>query len=351
MSWLSEIARPEIRVLKAYEHASWEPGLVRLHANELPWRAAGDVSEAGLNRYPEPHPDELMNRLADFYQVARGCVLAGRGSDEAIDLLIRCYCRAGLDAVVVTPPTFGMYAVAARIQGADVIAVPLRREQDFALDLAALRAAFSERVRLVFLCSPNNPTGNLLPSADILTLARELEGRALVVVDEAYIEFSDRPSLASAVAENPGLCVLRTLSKAHGLAGARCGALIAQAEIVQLLQKIIQPYAVTQLSIEAVLRGLSPVNLQLTNERLAILKTERTRMQRQLTALPGVVQTWPSEANFLLVEFRHAARALAAAHAAGMLVRDFSRTAGLEGALRISMGTPQQNDRVLASLA
>jgi histidinol-phosphate aminotransferase len=351
VSWLTDIARPEIRALKAYEHASWEPGLVRLHANELPWRAAGDASEAGLNCYPEPHPQQLMNQLADYYAVPRGSVLAGRGSDEAIDLLIRSYCRAGQDSILITPPTFGMYGVAARIQGAAVLEVPLRREQSFELDFNALRAALSPGVRLVFLCSPNNPTGNLLSRNALLTLAHELEGRALLVVDEAYIEFADHPSLVSDVASCPALAILRTLSKAHGLAGARCGALIAQPEVIQLLQKVIQPYAVTQLTIEAVQRSLSPVSLQLTNERLALIKSERARLQLQLSSLPGVVQVWPSAANFLLVEWRDAGKAMRAAHAAGLLVRDFSRVHGLEDALRISIGTSEQNARLLASLA
>jgi histidinol-phosphate aminotransferase len=351
MSWLSDIARPEIRSLKAYEHASWEPGLIRLHANELPWRAAGDASEAGLNCYPEPHPLQLMNQLADYYAVPRGSVLAGRGSDEAIDLLIRSYCRAGQDAVLITPPTFGMYSVAARIQGAAVIEVRLRRDLSFALEFEALYSALTPSVRLVFLCSPNNPTGNLLSREAMLKLARDLEGRALLVVDEAYIEFADRPSMASDVAAYPALAVLRTLSKAHGLAGARCGALIAQPEVIQLLQRVIQPYAVTQLTIEAVQRSLSPVNLQLTNERLVLIKSERARLQQRLSSLPGVVQVWPSAANFLLVEWRDAAKALRAARNAGLLVRDFSRTPGLEGALRITIGTPEQNDRLIASLA
>ena len=351
MSWLTDIARPEIRALQAYEHAGWEPGYVRLHANEFPWRAAGDASDAGLNRYPEPHPLQLMNQLADLYGVPRGMVLTGRGSDEAIDLLIRSYCRAGQDAVLITPPTFGMYGVAARIQGAAVREVRLRREQSYVLDFDALHAALAPDVRLVFLCSPNNPTGNLLPRAAMLQLARQLEGRALLAVDEAYIEFADTPSMAADVVNYPALVILRTLSKAHGLAGARCGALIAQPEIIQLLQKVIQPYAVTQLTIEAVQRSLSPVNLQLTNERLALVKSERKRLQQRLASLPGIVQVWPSAANFLLVECRDAARALRSAHAAGLLVRDFSHTPGVESSLRISIGTPEQNDRLIASLA
>ncbi len=350
MSWLTDIARPEIQALKAYEHASWEPGLVRLHANESPWRATVDNSVAGLNRYPEPHPHELMDRLADHYGVPHGWLLAGRGGDEVIDLLIRCYCRAGTDAIVITPPTFGMYAVAARIQGAAVISVPLSAANGFDTDFTALRAALTPSVKLVFLCSPNNPTGNLVPAEEILRLTQELSGRALVVVDEAYIEFADRESLAQQVAHYPGLAVVRTLSKAFALAGARCGALIAQPEVIQLLQRIIQPYAITQLTIEAVFAALEPTGVSTARERVALLVRERERLASGLAASQRVARVWPSAANFLLVEFTDAAEALRRTHAAGLLVRDFRNTPGLERALRISVGSPEQNDRLLASL-
>jgi histidinol-phosphate aminotransferase len=206
-------------------------------------------------------------------------------------------------------------------------------------------------VDVAFLCTPNNPTGNLLPAAEILSLAHDLAGRALVIVDEAYIEFSGAASLAAAAATTPGLVVLRTLSKAHGLAGARCGALIAQPEIVQLLQRVIQPYAVTQLTIEAVFGALQPANAALSAERVALLCGERDRMRPALALLPGVRRVWPSAGNFLLVEFDSASRALAAAHAGGILLRDFSRTPGLDNCVRVSMGTPEQNDRLLARLA
>jgi histidinol-phosphate aminotransferase len=202
----------------------------------------------------------------------------------------------------------------------------------------------------VFLCSPNNPTGNLWPRNEVLALARELAGRALVVVDEAYIEFAEVPSLAADVAGTPGLVVLRTLSKAHGLAGARCGSLIAPAEIVQLLQKVIQPYAVTQLTIEAVFEALQPVNAAQSAQRVANLRRERTRLASALAATAAITRVWPSQANFLLVECRDPAAAMRATHAAGLLVRDFSRTAGLQDALRISVGTSEQNDRLIASL-
>jgi histidinol-phosphate aminotransferase len=351
VSWLLDIARPDIRALKPYEHAVWEPGLTRLNANELPWRIDGDDSEAGLNRYPEPHPHELTAALAEHYGVLPAQLLAGRGSDEVIDLLLRAYCRAGTDAIVICPPTFGMYAVAARVQGAEVIEVPLRADAGFAFDESAVLARCEARVKLVFLCSPNNPTGNLVDRDAVLRLTRALNGRALVVVDEAYVEFSDAPSLIDSVETHPGLVVLRTLSKAHGLAGARCGVLIGHADIVGLLRRIIQPYAVTQLTIEAVFRMLQPGALAIAAERVATIRQERGRVSTALARTPGVLRVWPSAANYLLVEFSDPGAALQRAHDAGLLIRDFRRTPGLAQALRISIGSPEQNDRLLRSLA
>ena len=351
MNWITALARPEIQALQPYQHASWEPGLVRLHANELPWRAPLDPSEAGLNRYPEPHPRQLALRLAALYGVGAESVLPCRGSDEAIDLLTRAYCREGRDAVLLTPPTFGMYSFAARIQGAAIIEVPLRREAGYALELPALLAALTPGVRLVYLCSPNNPTGNLLDRATVLDCARALAGRALLVVDEAYVEFSAAPSLATELGTHPGLIVLRTLSKAYALAGARCGVLLAHPDIVALLQRVIPPYAITQLSIEAVLRTLRPEQLAAVRERVQAVLRERGRLAEELARQPGVLRVWPSAANFLLVEFADPAAVLARVHAAGLLVRDLRRVATLGQALRISVGSPEQNDRLLLSLA
>ncbi len=351
MSWLTQIARAEIRALRPYEHAVWEPGLVRLHANELPWRAHGDRSDAGLNRYPEPHPYELTGALAAHYGVGPDMLLAARGSDEAIDLLVRSYCRPGSDAVLICPPTFGMYAVASRVQGAQVLEAPLSRERGYALDAEAVLARCTDAVKLVFLCSPNNPTGNLLDAGAVLALARALEGRALLVVDEAYVEFASSAPLTAQLESLPGLALLRTLSKAHGLAGARCGALLAQAEVIALLRKVIQPYAVTQLTIEAVMHSLEPAALGASLARIAAVKLERERLAAALTGLPAVRRLWPSDANFLLAEFHDPEIALARAHAAGVLIRDLRHVAGLEQALRISVGSPEQNDRLLGSLA
>jgi len=351
MSWVKELARADIVALKGYEHAAWEPELTRLHANELPWRSLGDDSRAGLNRYPEPQPRALIERLAALYDVAPQRVLASRGSDEAIDLLVRVFCRANIDAVMICPPTFGMYAVAARIQGADVVSVPLRAGDGFALDEEAVVKAAASHVKIVFLCSPNNPTGNLLDAKAILRVARELAGRTLVVVDEAYLEFAGSESLARQLARHSNLVVLRTLSKAHGLAGARLGSVIADPEIIKLLRKVIAPYAITQLTIEAVLQLLNAETAPAFQERIEMIRAERARVSRALGALPSVSRVWPSAANFLLAEFRDAASTLARARNARFLIRDARGYAELGSALRITIGASAQNNRLLQALS
>jgi histidinol-phosphate aminotransferase len=351
MSWVTALARPEIVSLKAYKHAAWEPELVRLHANELPWRGTGDDSREGLNRYPEPQPRALIERLAALYEVAPGKVLAARGSDEAIDLLIRVFCRAECDAVLVCPPTFGMYTVAAQIQGAEVLTAPLKAAEGFSLDEEAVVEACTLQVKIVFLCSPNNPTGNLLEPEPILRITRKLAGRALIVVDEAYVEFAGTGSLAQQVSRHSNLCVLRTLSKAHGLAGARCGTLIADPEIVKLLRKVIPPYAISQLTIEAVLKLLHPAGLATLQERIEMIRAERERVSRALSGLPAVVRVWPSDANFVLAEFKDVTKALAQVRAAQLLVRDGRIYPELPGTLRITIGASAHNTRLLQALA
>jgi histidinol-phosphate aminotransferase len=343
------LARPEIVALKAYSHASWDPAFDRLHANELPWRAETDRSLAGLNRYPEPHPHVLAQRLAALYGVSDDQLLPGRGSDESIDLLVRGFCRAGIDNVVICPPTFGMYAVAARIQGAAVREVPLVKEQGFALDVAGVLAACDANTRIVFLCSPNNPTGNAMDPSDMLKLTEALSDKALVVVDEAYIEFSGDTSLTTVLSRFPNLVVLRTLSKAYGLAGARVGSLIAAPEIVALLAKVIPPYSIPQLTIEAVLATLADAQLAIQRERVAQVRTERERLRAALATCKPVTKIWPSVANFLLVDFAAPEEVLAASRAAKLLIRDMRSVS--PQSLRISVGTPEQNDRLIRSLA
>jgi histidinol-phosphate aminotransferase len=342
------LARPDILQLQPYQHAAWDPALERMHANEMPWRAPGDNTQAGLNRYPEPQPRALVERMSQLYGVPPGQLLVGRGSDEAIDLLVRAFCRAGQDNVVITPPTFGFYKVAARIQGAGVLEVPLLRE-GFALDTDQVIAA-GRSARIVFLCSPNNPTGNLLDEDAMLRVCRELATQSLVVVDEAYVEFCGRASLTSRLDQFPNLVLLRTLSKAYALAGARLGTLIASEDIIGLLRRIIPPYAIPASTVEDVLALTEAPQRATAAARIRALLDERTRMAARLARCANVARVLPSDANFLLLECRDARRFLDAGKAAGLIVRDFSSYPGLAQCLRVSIGTPQQNERLLAAV-
>lgn len=346
------LARGEIRELRPYEHASFV-GLERLHANESPWPPLSEPADSELHHYPEPQPAELRAALADYYGVPSASVLVGRGSDEGIDLLTRVFCAAGRDAVLICPPTFGMYAVAANIQGANVLSVPLR--DNFALDTEAVVAKIAapdvSGVKIVWLCTPNNPTGNALDTAAVDQVIAAARGRALVVVDEAYAEFNPSPSYAGRLDSEPHLVVLRTLSKAHALAGARIGAVLAHPAVIALLHKVIPPYAVARESTAAALRAMQPGNLAVTRERITEILAERARLEQHLAELPIIKKVWPSAANFVLVEAGDATRLLARAAAAGLILRDFRGKTGLGEAIRISVGTPAQNARLLRSLA
>jgi histidinol-phosphate aminotransferase len=318
-----------------------------LNANESAWAPFGD---AGLDchRYPDPQPSALVERLAALYGVRPGLVLVGRGSDEAIDLLVRAFCRAGEDAILVQPPTFGMYAVCARVQNAAVVEVPLSK--GFALDADGIVAAMAPAVKLVFVCAPNNPTGAGVPLEVIEDLARRLAGRALLVVDEAYVEFADGDSAAALLDRYEHLAVLRTLSKAWALAGARIGCLLAHAEVVALLRRILPPYPLPRPCVAAALEALSPAGQAAASERIAVVRAERARMAAALEAVAGVREVLPSQANFLAVRFDDAGSAYRRLFEAGIVVRDVRRYPGLGDALRITIGTPQENDQVLAVL-
>jgi histidinol-phosphate aminotransferase len=346
---VAHLLRPELRDFSAYHAASPRRGVVRLHANESSWRAGWDETDDGLNRYPDPRPAALVNGLAGLYEVAPGAVLATRGSDDGIDLLVRAFCRAGEDAVLVCPPTFGMYAVAARLQGAGVVEAPLRA--DFSVDVGAVLAAARPGVKLVFLCSPNNPTGSLVPARTVDRLCRALHGRSVVVVDEAYVEFCGTSGCAGLLAEHANLVLLRTLSKAWGLAGARIGALLADPELVAILRALAPPYPLPSLATEAALRRLAPGELAAARRRTAGVVKRRAELADALAALPAVRRVWPSEGNFLLARFTDAAAAMAACEQAGVLVRDFSRQPRLGGCLRITVGTAAENRKLLAALA
>lgn len=353
------LVRPEILALAPYSSARKESqgGKVWLDANENP--ATPHAGAPLLNRYPEPQPPELVARLATLYGAAPANILVTRGSDEGIDLLVRAFCRAGRDAILITPPTYGMYVVAAGIQGAAVRTAPLVAEKDFAVDPAAVigaalaapsPSAESEgRVKLVFLCSPNNPTGRNLARADVLQIVDALAGRAVVVVDEAYAEFSTSESLASSLPLRANLVVLRTLSKAFGLAGARVGVTLAAPELIGVLQKILAPYPIPTPVVSAALAALTPDAIAAARRSAADLVAGRQRLAAALLRLPDVRKVWPSDANFLLVAVTDSARIMQLARAAGLIIRD--RSKDVPNTVRITIGSPTELDFALEVLA
>ena len=345
-----DLARPDLLELAGYSSARMEAsgGSILLNANESPWPQTGDTP---LNRYPDPQPPRLRALLATLYGVDEAQLLIGRGSDEAIDLLVCAFCRAGRDAILIQSPTFGMYAVCAAVQGAAVRNVPLLRETGFIPDFDAVLAAVDASVKLVFVCAPNNPTGGMSSRDAILALADALRGRALLVVDEAYIEFADTVSLAADVAAHANLAVLRTLSKAHALAAARIGCLVAASDIIGLLRRIMPPYPLPTPCVEAAEDALSPIALYRTRERIALVRSERERVRALLNQVADVREVLPSQANFLTVRFDDAGTRYAQLLARGIVVRDVRRYPRLADALRITIGSPSENAALLDALA
>ena len=353
MSAVLSLVRPDLRDFAGYKSARSEAlqGDVWLNANESAWANPAD-GQGRSRRYPDPQPPALRVRLAQLYDVAPEQLLVGRGSDEAIDLLVRALCVPGQDAIVVTPPVFGMYAVCARLQGAPIIEVPLRDgDAGLVADLDAIRAAaLAQGAKLVFLCSPSNPAGSAIPLDDVAALARALEGRALVVVDEAYGEFADGPSATTLLQTQANIAVLRTLSKAHALAAARIGAVIGDADLIAVLQRCQAPYPVPTPCADLALEGLSDAALAQTRERVAMVRSERIRLQAALARTAGVRRIYPSQGNYVLVRFDDAERAFRTLLGAGVVVRDQRAAPQLGDALRITVGSPAQNDRVIAAL-
>ncbi len=346
--------REDLRDFAGYASARMQAGgaRIRLDANEAPWPSAGDDA-ARLRRYPDPQPRALVTALAALYGVDDARLLLTRGSDEAIDLLLRATCAPGRGAIVTTPPTFGMYAVCARLHGARVAEVPLRDAGDgFAADLGAVGdAVLAADARLVFLCSPGNPTGDVVPLDGIATLARRLAGRALVVVDEAYGEFAGVASAASLPEAASNVVVLRTLSKAHALAGARVGCAIAPPAIVAALRRCQAPYPLPAPSVAAALAALSPRALARTRARVRRIREARDRLATRLRALPAVRRVDASGGNFLLLRLVDPDAALARLHEAGIAVRDMRAASGLSDAIRATVGTTRQNAALVEALA
>ena len=303
------------------------------------------------DRYPEVRPAHLRELLAHYYGCDPANLLVTRGSSEAIDLLMRVFCEAGRDNVVTTAPTFSMYEHYAIVQGAILRQVEADRDRDFRVDANEILAACDDSTKLIFLCSPNNPTGNSVTTDQLILLATLLSGRALVVVDAAYAEFGDESQTAALLEtpDNDNIVVLRTLSKAFGLAGARCGALLGPPNIVSMLGCVMPPYAISTPVTNAVAACLTPDAKAEVAKRCEFLRTERDRLAAELDQLPGIEEVYPSDANFLLVRVADADRAQQLAEDGGVLIRNFGGQ--LPGCLRITVGEADENNRLIEALA
>ncbi len=345
------MVRGDVRVMKAYSsarsltdgHAQAGVSPVFFDANESPVEPF--PGGTGLNRYESQQPSEVLNQLAALYKVDPQNIVMTRGSDEAIDIIIRTFCQPGTqDAILNTPPTFGMYAQYAAVNATPVHSVSLD-PYSFALKKDDIIAAANgqNHIKVVFLCSPNNPTGTLINQKDLIDVIQK--SKAIVVVDEAYIEFCDEQKLLSLLPFNPQLILLRTMSKARALAGARLGCAIGHKDVMTYLRKVLPPYPMTRPVMDVALRALSPEHqTQLENIRKIIIE-ERERMTLALNGSLDVERVWPSATNFLLVEVKDAAKMMEKAAAAGVVLRDMS--AQIPRAIRVTLGLPDQNNRLL----
>lgn len=350
---VNTLLREDLRDFAGYKSARSEAlsGSIWLNANESAWANGSDAGGA-LRRYPQPQPEALCAQLAALYGVSPAQLLVGRGSDEGIDLLLRAFCMPGRGRIVIAPPVFGMYAVCARLHGAGILEVPLvDGEAGLCADLDAMgAAALDSGASLLFLCSPGNPSGEPLALSAIAQLAQRLRGRCLLVVDEAYQEYAGAASAATLLERCDNLAVLRTLSKAHALAGARVGCVLGNPALIAALRRVQAPYPLPQPVVEAALTALAPPNLALTRSRMAAVAEARARLADGLRRQLGVRRVYPSAGNFLLVRFADCEAAFSALLAAGIVVRDMRAMPQLEDALRITVGSMDDCRRVLAAL-
>lgn len=348
-----DLVRDDLRDFAGYASARRAnvTGNIWLNANESPWPSDAD-NGMNLNRYPEPQPQALVQRLSELYGVDISRLMITRGSDEGIDLLLRTFCKAGQDGILIAPPTFGMYAVCARVQNAKVFEIPLLDQTDqWQYDLAsALEALKQETIKLVFVCTPANPTGQNISLDQIRQLATACKNRAIIVVDEAYAEFNAEASAISMLNEFENILVLRTLSKAYAMAAARIGIVIARENIIGVLRNICAPYPVpTPCALQA-LAGLSEENIIQAKQRASLSISERESVFSALQKMKAVKKVYASQGNYLLARFFDAEKAFQACLSAGVVVRDMRANAVLSDALRISVGTPDENAAMLKAL-
>jgi histidinol-phosphate aminotransferase len=342
---LNAIIRPNIRNLVPYSSARDEfkgEASVYLDANE---NSLGSPLIKWYNRYPDPLQWEVKRKLSAIKGIAPEQIFLGNGSDEAIDLLYRAFCEPGIDNVVICPPTYGMYEVSANINNIKLKKVPLTPA--YQLDLEAMEEAIDLNTRIIWLCSPNNPTGNSLDREDVEIILNNFDG--LVVVDEAYINFSRHRSFIPDLADYPNLVILQTLSKAWGLAALRIGMAFASKEIIGVFNRIKPPYNISQAAQDLVLEALDRVDE--VNDMIRILVEERKTLAEELAKLPQVTQVYPSDANFLLVKTIDAKGLYKYLVGKGIVVRDRSNVILCDESLRITVGTPRENQVLLKAIA
>lgn len=341
---LDKLLRDNIRALVPYSSARDEfkgEAKVFIDANE---NSLGSPLTKWYNRYPDPHQNAVKAAISKIKGIPPQHIFLGNGSDECIDLLYRAFCVPGKDNVIINPPTYGMYEVSAHINDVEVRRAVLL--DDFQLDLVHLETLVDEHTKMIWICSPNNPTANSLNRQDIEIVLNNFPG--LVVIDEAYINFSRHKSFIQELGEYPNLVVLQTMSKAWGLAGLRLGMAFASESIIDVYNKVKPPYNISQATQELALKALEEVGQ--VNDMIRNLVTMREQLSHDLQALPAVQRVYPSDANFLLVKVGNARGAYQHLLDAGIVVRDRSKVELCEGCLRITVGTEKENADLLKSL-
>lgn len=339
---MEKLARQQIQALTPYLSARriGGSGDVWLNANESPFNNEYKTDFARLNRYSDCQPKAMIQAYANYAGVQPEQVLTSRGADEGIELLIRAFCEPNQDVILFCPPTYGMYAISAETFGVERKKVPLTT--DWQLDLPSIEANL-DRVKLVFVCSPNNPTGNLVKRADIIKLLEMTQDRAIVVMDEAYIDFCPEASTVDLLAQYPNLAILRTLSKAFALAGLRCGFTLASAELINVLLKVIAPYPVPVPVAEIAVQALSPAGLARAKYQVLDLGANRAYLQVGLSMVPGV-QVFEGWGNYLLVKFPDGDALFKAAWEHGIILRN----SPIENCVRISVGNREECEKTVA---
>ena len=337
-TWPNSIARRSVVEMSIYSARGGATNALHLDANENPYAPPPVVGAAGYNRYPSQQPAALVNRLSALYGVEANQLMVGRGADEGIECLLRAFCEAGVDSILTCSPTFGYYKTCADIQGASVIDIPLSAAYEWDIP-AIISAGTSAAVKMVFLCSPNNPTGNSLTRDAILEVCNALP-ETLIVVDEAYIEFAEQESLTDKIGSVKNLVVLRTLSKAYALAGVRGGALLADPTVIALLLKVLPPYPIARPVETAILNALAPSAMAVHEKRLEETISERGRVFEALELSPYVKIVFPSDANFLLFNAFNDEALIERLAKYNVKIRNYTKTTGM---FRLSIGSPDEN--------